>query len=69
MTFLYKPITLILENVKWANFWNIEYKFAKFLLVLGHDLEMSCAKFLGNQYRIDWEIDEKHAIQIIVSYS
>ena len=68
MTFPYKPITLILEfYYKWANFWNIEYKFAKFLLLLGNDLEMFCAKCLGNRYRIDREIDEKHAIQIIVS--
>ena len=69
MTSLYKPITLILEfyYVKWSNFWNIEYDFAKFLPMLGHDLEMSCAKFLGNWFRIDWKIDEKHALQIIVS--
>ena len=35
--------------------------------MLGYDLEMACAKFLGNRYRIDREIDEKHALQIIVS--
>ena len=27
------------------------------LLMLGHDLEMSCAKFQGNRFRIDGEID------------
>ena len=35
--------------------------------MLEHDLEMSCAKFQGNQFRIDGEIDEKYALQIIVS--
>ena len=41
----YIPITLILEfYVKWSNL-NIEYNFAKFLLMSGHDLEMSYAKF------------------------
>ena len=35
--------------------------------MLGDDLEMSCAKFLGNQFRIDLEIDENHALEIIVS--
>ena len=35
--------------------------------MLGHDLEMSCAKCKGNRFRIDREIDEKHALQIIVS--
>ena len=35
--------------------------------MLGHDLEMACAKFLGNQYRIDRKIDEKHGLRIIVS--
>ena len=28
---------------------------------------MSCAKFQENRSRIDGEIDEKHALQIIVS--
>ena len=51
MTSLYKPITLILE----------------FLPIVGHDLEMSCAKFQGNQFWIDGEIDENHALQIIMS--
>ena len=32
--------------------------------MLGHDLEMSCAKFQGNRYRIDREIDRKHALQL-----
>ena len=31
--------------------------------MLGHDLEMSCAKFQENRFRIDGEIDEKHALQ------
>ena len=37
--------------------------------MLGHDLalEMSCAKFQGNRFRIDGEIDKKHALQIILS--
>ena len=35
--------------------------------MLGHHLEMSCAKFPENQFRINGEIDEKHALQIIVS--
>ena len=33
--------------------------------MLGHDLKMACGKFLGNRFRIDREIDEKHALQII----
>ena len=28
---------------------------------------MSCAKFQENRFRIDGEIDEKHALQIILS--
>ena len=39
----------------------------KFLPTLGHDLEMSCRKFHENRFIIDGEIDEKHALQIIVS--
>ena len=35
--------------------------------MLGHDLKISCAKFQGNRFRIDGEIDKKHALQIIVS--
>ena len=35
--------------------------------MLGQDLEMSSAKFLGNRFRIDGEIDEMHALQISVS--
>ena len=38
-----------------------------FLLMLGQDLEMSCAKLQENRLIIDGEIDEKHALQIIVS--
>ena len=37
--------------------------------MLGHDLEMSYAKFQGNRVRIDGEIDKKHALQIIVLWS
>ena len=37
--------------------------------MLGHDLEMSCAKFLDNRFRIDGEIDKKHALQIILASS
>ena len=37
-----------------------------FLPMLGHELEMSCAKFQDNRFRIDGEIDEKLALQIIV---
>ena len=50
-------------------FETIQYNFAIFLPMLGHDLEMSCAKFYGKRFRIDGEIVEKHALQIIVSYS
>ena len=39
----------------------------KFLLMLGHDLKMSCTKFYENRLIIDGEIDEKLALQIIVS--
>ena len=35
--------------------------------MLENDLEMSCAKFHENRLIIDWEIDEKHALPIIVS--
>ena len=35
-------------------------------LMLGHGLEISCAKFQGNRSRIDGEIDEKHALQILL---
>ena len=34
-----------------------------FLPMLGHDLEIACAKFQRNRFRIDGEIDEKHALQ------
>ena len=46
-------------------FGNIEYNFAIFLPMLGHDLEMQ--NFHGNRFRMDGEIDEKNALQIIVS--
>ena len=35
--------------------------FMKFLLMLGHDLEMACSKFHENRFKIDGEID---ALQI-----
>ena len=35
--------------------------------MLGHDLEMACAKLQGNWFRIDGEIDEKTALHLIVS--
>ena len=56
-----------LLHVKWSNFCNSALNFAKFLPMSGHDLEMSCAKFQGNRFRIDGEIKEKHVLQIIVS--
>ena len=70
MTSLHKPITLILEFYYKSNgltFQILNIIFANFFLILGHDLEMSYAKFLENRFRIDGEIDEKHALQIIVS--
>ena len=36
----------------------------KFLPILGHDLEMACAKLQGNRFKIDGEINEEHALQI-----
>ena len=56
MEFYYSQVVLLLK-----------YNFAKNLPVLGHDLEMSYAKFQENRFRIDGEIDEKLALQIIVS--
>ena len=38
--------------------------FANFLPTLGYDLKIACAKFQGNRFIIDGEIDEKHALQI-----
>ena len=43
--------------------------FANILPMLGHDLGMACAKFLGNRLRNDREIDEKHAPQIFQNNS
>ena len=37
--------------------------------MLGHDLEMSCAKFHENRLIIASEINEKHALQIVVSWT
>ena len=33
--------------------------------MLGHDLEMSCAKFQRNRFKNDGEIDKKHVFQIL----
>ena len=49
-----------LLHVKWSNFCNSASNFTKFT-------KMSCTKFQGNRFRIDGEIDKKHALQIIVS--
>ena len=54
-------------HVKWSNFCNFAYNLTKFLSMLGHDLEISYTKFHENQLIIDGEIDEKHALKIIVS--
>ena len=54
-------------HVKWSNFCNFAYNLTKFLSMLGHDLEISCTKFHENRLIIDGEIDEKHALKIIVS--
>ena len=35
--------------------------------VYGHDLEMSCTKFNEKRLKINGEIDEKHALEMIVS--
>ena len=69
MTSLYKPITLILEFYYMSNgpTFEILNSFENFLPMLGHNLEMSCEKFQVNRFRIDGEIIEKHALQIIVS--
>ena len=48
-------------------FCNSAFNFTKFLPMLGHDLEMSRTQFHENQLIIDGEIDEKHALQMIVS--
>ena len=33
--------------------------------MLEHDMEIACAKFQENWFRIDEEIDEKHALPIM----
>ena len=53
-----------LLHVKWSNFCDSAYNLTIFF---PHDLEMSCAKLYENRLIIDGEIDEKHALQIIVS--
>ena len=69
MTSLYKSITLILEFYYMSN--GLTFKIiniiSRNLPMLGHALEISCAKFYGNRFRIDGEIDKKHALEIIVS--
>ena len=42
----------------------MQYKFEEFLLTLGFDLKIACAKFHGNRLIIDGEIEEKHALQL-----
>ena len=37
--------------------------------MLGHDLEKACTKFHKNRLIIDIEMDDKHALQIIVSWT
>ena len=54
-----------LLHVKWSNFCNSALNFTKFLPMLGHDWEMSCAN--ENRFRIDGEIVKKHALQINLS--
>ena len=66
MTSLYKPIILILEFYYMSN--GLSFEILNIILpMLGHDLEMTCAKFQGNRFKIDGEIDKKHALQIIMS--
>ena len=45
----------------------LTFEILTIITMLGHDLKISCAKFRGNRFRIAGEIDEKHALQIIVS--
>ena len=51
------------------NFCNSAYNFMNLLPMLRHHLEMFCTKFDQNRLIIDGEIDEKHALQIIVSWN
>ena len=41
--------------------------FAKCLPTLGYYLKITCAKFQGNRFIIDGDIDEKHALQIYLN--
>ena len=66
MTSLYKPITLILEFYYMLK--GLTFEILNIFAMLGQDLEIPCAKFQENRFGIDGEIDEKHALQIIVSY-
>ena len=47
----------------WSNFCNIKYNFTTFLPTLGYDLKIACAKFQGNWFIIDGEIDIKHELR------
>ena len=58
---------LNLLHVKWSNFCNSAYNFTTFVAMLGHDLKMYCTKFHENRLITDEEINEKHALQLIVS--
>ena len=53
----------MLLHAKWSNFCNIKYNFAKFLPTSGYDLKIICAKFQGDRFIIDGEIDGKHELQ------
>ena len=59
MTSLYKPITLFLEFYYMSNGLTFEI----FNTILRF-LEMACAKFQANRFRIDELVDEKHALEI-----
>ena len=70
MTSLYKPITLILKFYYMSNgltFEILNIISRNFYRCEDISCEMSYAKFLENWFRNDGEIDEKHALQIIVS--
>ena len=66
MMSIYKPITLILDFYYMSN--GLTFEISNIILRNFYDVKtVTCAKFLGNRFRIDWEMDEKHALQIIVS--
>ena len=62
MTSLFKPIELILEFYYMLNGLTFEI-FNIILPTLGYDLKIASAKFQGNRFLFDGEIDEKHALQ------